>query len=166
MVNKKFPDYCPDELTIFKETQDQNLQKQGQEHKAEIKELLRQVFFSKIQEVHGMAADKKLYDLKNECEGRIIKAHADDEDFDIDAEDWRDWIEVSEYKKKIEDNFVAPEFEEAFAINLGGAFKSRKDKLAWMLMIEEPKGKKKSAITKSDLSKLWIIRDHLAQFKI
>lgn len=166
MVNKKFPDYCPDELTIFKETQDQNLQKQGQEHKAEIKELLRQVFFSKIQGVHGMAADKKLYDLKNECEGRIIKAHADDEDFDIDAEDWRDWIEVSEYKKKIEDNFVAPEFEEAFAINLGGAFKSRKDKLAWMLMIEEPKGKKKSAITKSDLSKLWIIRDHLAQFKI
>ena len=69
-------------------------------------------------------------------------------------------------KKKIEDNFSVPEFEEAFAINLGGAFKSRKDKLAWINMIDEPKGKKKVAITKSDLSKLWIIRDHLAQFNI
>ena len=89
-----------------------------------------------------------------------------DEDFDVESEDWTDWIEVSEYKKKIEDNFSSPEFEEAFAIDLGGAFKSRKDKLAWMAKIEEPKGKKKSAITNAELSQLWIIRDHLAQFNV
>lgn len=163
MVNRKYPDYCPEELTIFKETQDQDLQKQGQDSKAKIKELLRKVFFEKMQQVHGMNSNKKLYDLKLECQQRIMKAH-DEEDFDIESEDWRDWIEVPEYKKKIEDNFSAPEFEEAFAINLGNNFKSRKDKLAWMSMIEEPKGRKKSAITKSDLQKLWMVREHLRQF--
>lgn len=164
MVNRKFPDYCPEELTIFKETQDQTLQGQGQDRKTEIKDLLRSVFFAKMEQVYGGASAKKLFDLKLACQGRIMNAHTDDEDFDVESEDWRDWIEVSEYKKKIEENFTVPEFEEAFAINLGGSFKSRKDKLAWMAMIDEPKGKKKSAITKSDLSKLWIIRDHLAQF--
>ena len=166
MVNKKYPDYCPEELTIFKETQDQGLQKKGQESKSEIKELLRSVFFAKIDQVHGTASQKKIFDLKLECQRRIMNAHADDQDYDVESEDWRDWIEIADYKKKIEDNFSIPEFEEAFAINLGGAFKSRKDKLAWMAMIEEPKGKKKAVITKSDLSKLWIIRDHLAQFNV
>lgn len=166
LVNRKFPDYCPEELVTFKETQDQGLQKRGQDSKAEIKDLLRAVFFSKMEQVHGAASAKKLFDLKHECEGRIMKAHADDDDFDLESEDWKDWIEVSEYKKKIEDNFSIPEFEEAFAIDLGGAFKSRKDKLAWMAKIEEPKGKKKSGITNSELSQLWIIRDHLAQFNV
>ena len=164
MVNRKFPDYCPEELVIFKETQDQGLQKQGQDSKDQIKELLRAVFFSRMGQVYGMTADKKLFDLKLECQGRIMKAHSDDDDYDVESEDWRDWLEVADYKKKIEDNFTVPEFEEAFAINLGGAFRSRKDKLAWMAMIDEPKGKKKSAITKSDLNKLWIIHNHLAQF--
>ena len=166
MINRKYPDYCPEELTIFKETQDQTLQEQGRSIKSEIREILKSVFFMKLGNAYGSNSERKIWDLKHECEGRIMNAHADEDDFDINSEDWKDWVEVSEYKKKIEDNFSVPEFEEAFAINLGGAFKSRKDKLAWINMIDEPKGKKKVAITKSDLSKLWIIRDHLAQFNI
>ena len=166
MINRKYPDYCPEELTIFKETQDQTLQEQGRSIKLEIREMLKSVFFMKLGNAYGSNSERKIWDLKHECEGRIMNAHADEDDFDINSEDWKDWVEVSEYKKKIEDNFSVPEFEEAFAINLGGAFKSRKDKLAWINMIDEPKGKKKVAITKSDLSKLWIIRDHLAQFNI
>lgn len=164
MVNRKFPDYCPEELVIFKETQDQSLQEQGQQSKSEIRELLRTIFFAKLEQVYGSSAEKKVFDIKHECEGRIMKAHEDDED--LDFSDWKDWIEISEYKKKIEENFNVPEFEEAFAINMGEAFKTRKDKLAWMSRIEEPKGKKKSAITKAELQRLWIIRDHLAQFNV
>lgn len=164
MVNRKYPDYCPDELTIFKETQDKSIQEQGQKSKAEIKDLLRTVFFLKMEQVYEGAANKKLFDLKLACQGRIMSAHADDDDFDVESEDWKDWVEVPEFKKKIEENFNVPEFEESFAIDLGGAFKSRKDKLAWMTMIEDVKGKKKSAITKSDLGRLFIIQKHLAQY--
>lgn len=164
MVNRIFPDYCPEELIVFKETQDQSLQEQGLQSKSEIRDLLRSLFFSRLESVYGSSAEKKVLDIKHECEGRILKAQEGDED--IDFSDWKDWIEISEYKKKIEENFNVPEFEEAFAIDLGVAFKTRKDKLAWMSMIEESKGKKKPTITKAELQHLWIIRDHLAQFNV
>lgn len=163
MVNKKYPDYCPDELRTFKETQDKSIQEQGQNSKNEIKKLLHNVFFAKMQQVHEMNTNKKLFDLKLTCQNRILTEHSGDEDFDVESVNWEDWIKISEYKKKIEDNFSEPEIEEAFAINLGiNPFKSRKEKLAWMSMIDETKDK--VAITKSDLSLLWMIRDHLAKF--
>ena len=46
----------------------------------------------------------------------------------------------------------------------GLAFKSKKDKLYWMSMISEPKGKKSSALTRSDLNRLELINTHLANF--
>ena len=61
-------------------------------------------------------------------------------------------------------NFSYQEFEEVFAINIGLAFKSKKDKLNWMSMISEPKGKKASALTRSDLNRLELINTHLANF--
>ena len=66
--------------------------------------------------------------LKNEVESRIIKANSDAEDFDLSEYDWRDYLELSEYKDVINKNFSAPEFEEVFAINIGGSFKTKGDR--------------------------------------
>ena len=79
--------------------------------------------------------------------------------------DWRDYMEVSEYKEVIDKNFSYKEFEEVFAINIGlPSFRTKKDKLSWMSLITEPKGKKTSALTRSDLNRLELINQHLTNY--
>ena len=64
----------------------------------------------------------------------------------------------------IEKNFSYDKFSEVFGIALSDKATSKKDRLSWFSLIETPKGKKKNALTKSDVNKLWIIHDHLANF--
>lgn len=163
-VNKEFPEYCPDELVEWKETQDQNLQQEGLEMKEDIKKQLKQLIFSCLENVYGSKWLSNVAQLKNAVEGRIIQIYGDNDDFDLLSYDWKDYIEVQEYKEVISKNFSYPAFEETFAINLGLSFKSKKDKLAWMSMILEPKGKKSTPMTRSDLNRLELINTHLAKY--
>ena len=72
-------------------------------------------------------------------------------------------MELSEYKDVISKNFSSPEFEDVFAINTGGAFRTKGDKLAWLSLLNESKNKK-SALKKSDINRLELINRHLQQF--
>ncbi len=164
IINKQFPEYAPEELVEWKETQDQSLQQEGLERKADIRRQLRTLLFNRLEMVYGDKWANNVAILKNAVEGRIIKEYGDNEDFNMSDYDWRDYLEVSEYRDVIEKNFSYKEFEEVFAINIGLAFKSKKDKLYWMSMISEPKGKKSSALTRSDLNRLELINSYLANF--
>lgn len=164
IINKQFPEYAPEELVEWKETQDQSLQNEGVERKADIRKQLRILLFARLEKVYGAKWLNNVAILKNAIEGRIIKEYGDNDDFDLSEYDWRDYLEVSEYRDVIDKNFSYQEFEEVFAINIGLAFKSKKDKLNWMSMISEPKGKKSSALTRSDLNRLELINTHLANF--
>lgn len=66
--------------------------------------------------------------------------------------------------KKIDENFSYDEFSETFGIPFSDKAKSKKEKLAWISMLEKPKGKNKDALTMSDVNKLWLIRDHLHKY--
>lgn len=164
IINKKFPEYAPEELTEWKETQDQSLQQEGAERKDDIRKQLRTLLFARLKKVHGTKWLNNVAVLKNTVEGRIIKEYGDADDFDMSDYDWRDYLEISEYRDVIDKNFNYQEFEEVFAINIGLAFKSKKDKLNWMSLISEPKGKKSSALTRSDLNRLELINSHLSNF--
>lgn len=164
IINKQFPDYSPEELEEWKETQDQSLQQEGAERKADIRKQLRTLLFARLEMVYGAKWNNNVAILKNTVEGRIIKEYGDNEDFDLSEFDWRDYLEVSEYRDVIDKNFSNPEFEEVFAIDTGLSFKSKKDKLYWMSMISEPKGKKTSALTRSELNRLELINSHLSKF--
>ncbi len=164
IINKQFPEYAPEELVEWKETQDQSLQQEGAERKADIRKQLRILLFERLEMLYGAKWLNNVAILKNGVEGRIIKEFGDNDDFDLTEYDWRDYLEVSEYREVIEKNFSYQEFEEVFAINIGLAFKSKKDKLNWMSMISEPKGKKSSALTRSDLNRLELINSHLANY--
>ena len=164
IINKQFPEYAPEELVEWKETQDQSLQQEGAERKADIRKQLRILLFARLEKVYGAKWLNNVAILKNAIEGRIIKEFGDNDDFDLSEYDWRDYLEVSEYRDVIDKNFSYQEFEEVFAINIGLAFKSKKDKLNWMSMISEPKGKKTSALTRSDLNRLELVNTHLANF--
>lgn len=164
IVNKYDPEYEPDGLLEWRETQDQSLQKIGKEIKDDIFKQLRRLLFERLEMVykHRWLSGSILI-LKNEVENRIIKGNGDSPDFDLSEYDWRDYLELSEYKDVISKNFSSPEFEEVFAINTGGAFKTKTDKLAWLNLLNESKNKK-SALKKSDINRLELINRHLQQF--
>ena len=166
LVSKQFPEYCPDELIEWRETQDETIQKEGQDLKSEIKDLLRRVVFSRLKEVYGDRWENSIMSVKNDCEGRIIKQIGDNESDSLDNYDWRDWLEISDLKGIIDKNFNSPQFAEAFSINInaGENFKTKKEKLAWIPLVDGPKGKKQDSLTRADIDKLWLIRDHLSQF--
>lgn len=164
MVYKKFNDYCPEELIQWQETQDQTIQDEGNKLKEVIQTMLRKTVLSRLQMVYGVKWENSVYMLKNECERKILEQYGDNEDFDPSEHDWKDWIEVSDYKKIIEKNFSDQRFVEAFAINIGLPFKTKREKLAWISLIEIKKGKKQTPLTRSDVNYLWRIQNHLSNF--
>lgn len=162
LVNKVYPDYNPEELIEFKETQDESIQKEGQGLKEEIKSLIKAAIFNFLAAIHGEKWENSILPVKHECEGRIIREI--DENESIDDYDWKDWLEISDLKGIIEKNYSDEHFMNAFSINLGDAFKTKKEKLAWLSKVDQPKGKKPTALTRSDIDKLWLIRNHLSDF--
>lgn len=150
---------------IYLETQDQNIQDQGNGHKDSIIEILRTLVFDKLHEVYGNDYMKQLAMFKHDCEGKIIKAYKDNPDFNLEDYDWKEWLEITDYKSIIEKNFSNDVFAETFGIPLSDKATSKKEKLSWLSLIEPQKGKKKMPMTKSDVNKLWMILDHLNNFK-
>lgn len=165
IINKSFPEYFPDELKEWREMRDQGIQKEGDDLKDEIRTLVREMVFNCLKEVYGTNYNKNVAKLKHECEGRIIETYGDNDDFDITEYDWKDWIEVSEYKTIVLNNYSHDKFAEVFGIALTDKATSKKDKLSWMALVETQKGKKKTAVTKSDVNRLWLIRNHLDNFR-
>lgn len=158
MVNRKYEDYEPEELKIFKETQDKTLQDEGNQFKIGIRDALRKVVFSRLELVYGRDWESNIRSIRHKVEGRMLE-----EDENVDLAEWKDWIEVSDFREIIQNNFSYEEFEEAFTIELGTPVKTRKEKLAWLSMIETSK-KKPQPLTRSDVNKLELINRHLQQF--
>lgn len=164
IINKTYPDYFPEELKEWKEMRDQDIQKEGENLKDEIRSFVRILMFTKLYEVYGNDYEKNVAKLKHECEGKILEAYGDNDDFDITEYDWKDWIEIPEYKAIIDKNYSNDKFSEVFGIALTDKAISKRDKLSWISLLEQPKGKKKVAMTKSDVNRLWLIHDHLNKF--
>ena len=164
IVNRTYPDYFPEELKEWKEMRDQDVQQEGDALKDDIRMILRTLVFAKLEEVYGSDSEKNTAKLKHDCEGKIFDAYGDNDDFNLEDYDWKDWLEIADYKAIIDKNYSYDKFAEAFGISLSDKATSKKDRLSWISLIEPQKGKKKSAMTKSDVNRLWLIHDHLANF--
>lgn len=166
IVNKHHKEYDPEELQVWREMRDQNIQQEGDDLKNEIRAFLRELTFKCLQIVYGSDCEKNVAKLKHDCEGRIFDAFGDNDDFNLEDHDWKDWIEVAEYKTIIDKNFSHDEFASVFGIALTDKATSKKEKLSWISFIEPQKGKKKIALTKSDVNRLWLIRNHLDNYML
>ncbi len=164
IINKAFPDYFPEELHEWKEMRDQDIQNEGEQLKDEIRAFIRTLVFNKLFEIYGNDFEKNVAKLKHDCEGKIYDAYGDNDDFDIEDYNWKDWIEIPDYKAIIDNNYSNDVFAETFGIALTDKATSKKDKLNWISLVEQPKGKKRVALTKSDVNRLWLIHDHLNKF--
>lgn len=164
IINKRFPEYSPEELIEWKETRDQDLQNEGDKLKDDIRSLIKTLVFEKLYEVLGDNMEKSIARLRHDCEGKIYAAYSDNDDFDITDYDWKDWIDIPEYKAIIAQYYPYDVFSDVFGIALTDKATSKKDKLSWISLVEQTKGKKKAALTKSDVNRLWLIHDHLNKF--
>ena len=164
IINRTYPEYFPEELKEWKEMRDQGVQEEGEKLKVEIRDFIKILVFLKLQEVFGAAYEKNIAKLKHDCISRIYEAHGDDDDFDLDDYNWMDLVEIPEYKSIIEKNFSNDIFSSVFGIALTDKATSKKEKLNWISLIEKPIGKKKTAMTQSDVNRLWLILDHLSKF--
>lgn len=165
IINKTYPEYFPEELKVWKEMRDQDIQNEGEKLKEEIRELLRILVFDRLQLVYGVNFEKSIHQLRHRCEGSIYEIYGDDDDFVMDNHDWKDWVEISDYRDLIDKNYSDDRFSEVFGIALNEKCKSKKEKLAWIKLVEVQKGKKKTLMTKSDVNTLWLIQNHLSGFK-
>lgn len=165
IINKRFPEYSPEELIEWRETRDQDLQQDGEKLKDDIRLLIKTLVFDKLYEILGNNMEKGIAKLKLDCLGKIYATYSDNDDFDEADYDWKDWIDMSEYKAIISQYYSYDVFSDVFGIALTDKATSKKDKLSWISLIEQNKGKKKQAMTKSDVNRLWLIYNHLNQFK-
>lgn len=166
MVNKSFPEYEPEELVIFKETQDESLQKEGQNLKLEIKDLLKYSVFNALVRILGENWENSIQiaSIKNDCTTRMLKEIDENEVDSLDSYDWKDYLETSDFKQIIDKYYQTDFISNMFSIDIGDGFKTKKEKLAWLSKIDSPKGKKHDALTRNDINKLWLIRDQLANY--
>lgn len=164
IINRTYPEYDPEELKEWKEMRDQSVQEEGEKLKVEIRDFIKILVFLKLQEVYGANYEKNIAKLKHDCISRIYEAHGDDDDFDLDDYNWMDLVEILEYRSIIEKNYSNDIFSSVFGIALTDKATSKKEKLNWISLIEKPIGKKKTAMTQSDVNRLWLIHDHLSKF--
>lgn len=139
-INEKYPDYQPDGLKEWKESQDENLQQEGQGYGKHIEQILHDRVLEKLQELHGEKWEKTIFEIKAECLKRMSSDLPEDSDFD--ESNWPDYLQAQDFKSIIEKNWMIPKedddtyvtFENEFSIRISDEepFKSRKDKLKWL----------------------------------
>ncbi len=139
-INEKYPDYQPDGLKEWKESQDENLQQEGQGYGKQIEQILHDRVLEKLQELHGEKWEKTIFEIKAECLRRMSSNLPEDSDFD--ESNWPDYLQAQDFKSIIEKNWMIPKendetyvtFESEFSIRISNEepFKSRKDKLKWL----------------------------------
>ena len=164
IINRTYPEYFPEELKEWKEMRDQSVQEEGEKLKSEIREFVKMLVFLKLQEVHGNAYEKHIGKIKNACLSKIYETYGDNEDFDIDDYNWMDVVEIPEYKHLIDINYAHDLISSTFGIALTDKATSKKDKLNWISLIDKPVGRRRTAMTRSDVNRLWLIRNHLSKF--
>ncbi|MDE7437244.1 MAG: DGQHR domain-containing protein [Muribaculaceae bacterium] len=140
MINKIYSDFAPEGLSQWLETQDKNIQEEGKKIAQEIITILHRRVIDKVHELYGDRWESAISEVRARCKNRINEKEAKDENFDSENADWVDFMEFndiesiinSKWNDKFEDDPSAITFEQEFSINIGGQFKTKKDKLRWL----------------------------------
>ena len=165
LVNQKFPDYAPEELHTWKETQDYSVQEEGRSHREKIRGCIHSLVFQRLEMVYGPHWKKQLSMTRNVCERRAIEKHKFDDNFDLSQVNWEDYLELNDLRELVDKNFSYPEFSQVFSIDINGSgSKSKKAQLAWFKLAEIPTGKKTTALTKNEVNQLYLILSHLKKY--
>lgn len=172
-IYKVFSDFKPDGLETWLETQDKDLQEEGHKIGKEIVAYLCTRVIEKAQELYGSSWENSLADVRARCKNRINEKELTDESFDAVNADWVDFIDFTDVKTIIEKCWsLRPEgnegfitFEQEFSINIGGTFRTKKDKTRWLAELSSFKDSwekaKPKLLTRNQVNLLHIMNQSL-----
>lgn len=172
-LNEQYPDFQPDGLREWSESQDENLQQKGRDLGKQIERILHDRVMRKLQELHGDKWEKSIFEIKAKCLQRMSADMPDDSD--VDENDWPEYLQASDFKEIVEKNWIVPKegdvdymtFEDEFSIRLSddAPFKSRKDKLKWLSDLISFRSSwtsaKPKALTRMQVDELYLILENL-----
>lgn len=133
-IHKQMPEYNPDGLEAWLETQDKDLQEAGKECGRQIEKIIKDSILRKLAELYGDMWESKVKKIMGKCLQRM------DDNEDIDNQDWTDFMTLQDYKEIIESNWSIRKdddesfvtFEAEFAIQVSDSFRTKTDKLKWI----------------------------------
>ena len=133
-IHKQMPEYNPEGLEAWLETQDKDLQEEGKEYGRQIEKYIKETILRKLEELYGSIWESKVKKIMGKCLQRM----GDDED--VDSQDWTDLMTLQDYKEIIESNWSVKKgddesfvtFEEEFSIQVSDSFRTKTDKLKWI----------------------------------
>ena len=133
-IHQQMPEYNPDGLDAWLETQDKDLQEEGKECGRQIEKIVKDSILRKLAELYGDTWEGKVKKIMGKCLQRM------DDNEDIDNQDWTDFMTLQDYKEIIESNWNVRKdddesfvtFEAEFAIQVSDSFRTKTDKLKWI----------------------------------
>ena len=138
-INSVFTDFKPDGLMAWKESQDEDLQQEGQNYGKQIEFLLHNRIIDKLQDLYGHKWEQTIAGIKGKCWQRMLVVADDNQ---IDENNWPDYLEPTDFKEILEknwqikkendENYVTFETEFSIKISENQPFKSKPDKLKWL----------------------------------
>lgn len=158
-IHVEEPAYNPDGLESWLKSQDSGLQQKAKDFSEKIFVVLKKRIIEKLQDLYGDNWESSVNDTKKECLKRLITLHGDEDDFDLQAIEWVDAIDLNDIKIIIEKNWTQTKegdsdfvsFKKEFAIQINDHFSTKAEKLTWLAdlikfkkIISDPKGKKLS----------------------
>lgn len=133
-IHKQKPEYNPEGLEGWLETQDKDLQEEGKECGKQIEKRIKTRIFSKLEALYGDMWESKVKKIMGRCLQRM------DDNEDVDNQDWTDFMTLQDYKEIIENNWSVKKeddesfvtFEDEFAIQVSDPFRTKTEKLKWI----------------------------------
>ena len=167
VINIKMPEYCPKELTEWKEMQNNALQEEGRNYGKSIVKRIRIDLIEHLYKLYGDKWELEISPIKRTCMDRAEKQKEKyykevGEELELD---WKDVMDVAEFKTIIEKNWTKtnPEidgfksFEEKYSFDIGEGHHTKAEKTKWLSYLNSYKdlwNSDNKRLTKAEVDKL------------
>ena len=170
IIHNSISDYCPPELIEWQEMQNNTLQEEGRTYGRNIVKQLRNDVIDHLKELFGEKWELEISPIKRAC---IDKAEKQKEKYykevgdEMDL-DWKDVMDVSEFKAIIEKNWSKTNpnitefksFEEKYSFDIGEGNHTKAEKTKWLSYLNSYKdlwNSDNKRLTKVEVERLKVI---------
>lgn len=174
IINNEIPEYCPPELVEWQEMQNNTIQDEGRNYGREIVKQLRNDIINHLKDLFGDKWELEISPIKRTC---IEKAEKQKEKYykevgeELDL-DWKEVMDVSEFKTIIERNWTKTNhnipnfkpFEEKYSFDIGEGNHTKAEKTKWLSYLNSYKdlwNSDNKRLTKSEVDKLKLIHNFI-----
>lgn len=178
IIHNELPDYCPVELVEWQEMQNNTLQEEGRNYGRSIVKKLRDDIIAHLKLLYDEKWELEISPIKRAC---IDRAEKQKEKYykEVGDEmelDWKDVMDVSEFKTIIDRNWSKSNheivgfktFEEKYSFDIGDGNHTKSEKMKWLSYLNSYKdlwNSDNKRLTKAEVNKLKMIYNFILKNK-